>query len=70
MNISKFLINKKIVKNEQQANYLMIAVITACLLFLGAKHFGGSSNRAPELSAEELEILQQEELVGFGENSI
>ena len=62
MSISKFLINKKVVKNEQQANYLMIGVIIACLLFLIIQNFGGRSNQTPELTPEELELLQQEGL--------
>ncbi|MCI5050792.1 MAG: hypothetical protein MRY57_00585 [Candidatus Pacebacteria bacterium] len=60
MSISKFLIKKNVVKNEQQANYVMIAVIAACLLFLGIKHLGGSQEEAPELTFEELQLLEQE----------
>jgi hypothetical protein len=62
MSISKFLINKKVVKNEQQANGLMIVVIIACLLFIIFQNTESSSDQISEFTDEELESLQQEGL--------
>jgi hypothetical protein len=61
MSISKFLINKKIVKNQDQANYLMIGIIIACVLFIVIQNLGGESpNQTQEFTPEELELLGQE----------
>lgn len=59
MSISKFLINKKVVKNENQANGLMIVIIALCLLFVIIQNTGGGSNQARELSPEEIELLEE-----------
>lgn len=60
MSISKFLINKKIVKNEKQADGLMIVIVVVCLLFLIIQNFGGSFNGTPGLTQEEIELLQEQ----------
>lgn len=61
MSISKFLINKKLAKNEKQANIIMILIIGACLLFVILQNIGGTSNQNSELTPEEIELLQQED---------
>lgn len=65
MSISKFLIKKKVVKNEKQANAIMLVVIGLCLLFIINQNLGGSSEQTTELTVEELEMLQEE---GFDPN--
>lgn len=43
--MKKFLIQKGIVKTEQQANYVLIAVIILCFIFIFYKLSGNTSPR-------------------------
>ncbi len=64
MNIEKFLKDKGIVRNKQQANYIMIAVIILCLIYIFANMFGGNKSSGTELTPEEIDMMMQ------GENSL
>lgn len=67
MNITKFLIKKNIVKNESQANVLMIFVILLCVLYFVLR--GNSTTPSlPELTEEE--IMQMEQDMMFMEEDI
>lgn len=67
MSITKFLIRKNIVKNENQANMLMIFVILLCVLYfvVGANN---NSSEIPEYTEEEL--IQMEQDMIFMENDL
>tara|TARA_B100001179_G_C18542736_1_gene382364 strand:- start:739 stop:966 length:228 start_codon:yes stop_codon:yes gene_type:complete len=43
--MKKFLIQKGIVKTEQQANYVLIAIIILCFIFIFYKLSGNTSPR-------------------------
>jgi len=60
MSIEQFLIKKNIAKDKKGAQAIMIGIIVLCALFFVVRGFGGNKNQAPELTPEELEILEQE----------
>ena len=65
MSIEKFLVDRNIARNKKQAEGLMIAVIVACLLFIGINLFVRSSPSVPELTPEEIAEFEAEFGVDF-----
>lgn len=47
--MKKFLIQKGIVKTEQQANYVLIAIIILCFIFIFSQLMGDSSPRTNDV---------------------
>jgi hypothetical protein len=61
MNIEKFLINRNIARDRQQANYIMFAIIALCLLFIILKVSVGNSSTNNNSSQEDTELTADDQ---------
>lgn len=62
--MKKFLINHGIVKTEQQANYVLIAIIILCFIFIFYKLSGNTSPRTINTLDESREFMDDTSLDG------
>lgn len=62
--MKKFLIKHGIVKTDQQANYILIAIIVLCLIYIFSQLGASSSNRNIDTFDESEEFMTDDMNVG------